>query len=588
MNLEIIRTRTTWNDAAGSINNNYAKIADAIAQLKANGGGGGGGADIDLTAYATKVWVEAKGYITASTLTPYALKTDIPSLVGYATEDFVNNKLVNYAPLTSIQGFENRIGGLEGAVPTLNTKVTEVEGDVATLSEDITKVEEGLSSLEETLKTEHPTNGDLESAIVELNISQYLPKTEASTTYATIASVSTLQTTVSNQAKTILANEQGLEELRTTVGDLGDAIPTNNNQLDNGAGYITSAALAPYALTSQIPTSLPASDVYAWAKAATKPSYAWSEITSRPTALSQFTDDVVAGKYLPLSGGTINGTAVQPLYLKSNQSSCGILFFNSTDNATLMYSGGSNWRVTDNGWSNAYYLLHSGNIGNYNAGSATKLQTPRTLWGQSFDGTRNITGHLWSDTWRIVTDATFDGAFFQSKNYDGTSNAGNIYLTGWDVNTLESFNVRAKNSYFSNNVIASGLFMNIGKEISPYASNRAEIALINPNAEPSMLRLGSNGDVKWGIETRGSTDNYAFSIYSWTAATHCLRILNNGNVGIGNTSPTEKLDVAGNVKASGNINATSITINGVTITASNGSITVNGNVFATGDITGGV
>jgi hypothetical protein len=91
--------------------------------------------------------------------------------------------------------------------------------------------------------------------------------------------------------------------------------------------------------------------------------------------------------------------------------------------------------------------------------------------------------------------------------------------------------------------------------------------------------------VKWGIETRGSTDNYAFSIYSWTAATHCLRILNNGNVGIGNTSPAERLDVSGNIKASGNINATSITINGVTITASNGSITVNGNVPATGSIT---
>ena len=34
---------------------------------------------------------------------------------------------------------------------------------------------------------------------------------------------------------------------------------------------------------SDIPTSLPASDVSAWAKAASKPSYAWSEITSKPT-----------------------------------------------------------------------------------------------------------------------------------------------------------------------------------------------------------------------------------------------------------------------------------------------------------------
>ena len=45
------------------------------------------------------------------------------------------------------------------------------------------------------------------------------------------------------------------------------------------------------ALTSDIPTSLPASDVYTWAKASSKPSYSWSEIGSRPTALSSFTND---------------------------------------------------------------------------------------------------------------------------------------------------------------------------------------------------------------------------------------------------------------------------------------------------------
>lgn len=45
------------------------------------------------------------------------------------------------------------------------------------------------------------------------------------------------------------------------------------------------------ALTSDIPASLPASDVYAWAKASSKPSYYWGEIGGRPTALSSFTND---------------------------------------------------------------------------------------------------------------------------------------------------------------------------------------------------------------------------------------------------------------------------------------------------------
>ena len=41
--------------------------------------------------------------------------------------------------------------------------------------------------------------------------------------------------------------------------------------------------------TSQItnfPTSMPASDVYSWAKASTKPSYSWSEITSKPSTFT--------------------------------------------------------------------------------------------------------------------------------------------------------------------------------------------------------------------------------------------------------------------------------------------------------------
>lgn len=40
------------------------------------------------------------------------------------------------------------------------------------------------------------------------------------------------------------------------------------------------------AFAHEIPTSLPASDVYAWAKAPSKPSYSWSEITSKPSTFT--------------------------------------------------------------------------------------------------------------------------------------------------------------------------------------------------------------------------------------------------------------------------------------------------------------
>lgn len=49
------------------------------------------------------------------------------------------------------------------------------------------------------------------------------------------------------------------------------------------AGALTSVD---WSIIKNKPTSMPASDVPAWAKAATKPSYAWSEITGKPSAFN--------------------------------------------------------------------------------------------------------------------------------------------------------------------------------------------------------------------------------------------------------------------------------------------------------------
>ena len=83
------------------------------------------------------------------------------------------------------------------------------------------------------------------------------------------------------------------------------------------------------------PTSMPASDVYSWAKASSKPSYSWSEITSKPT--------------IP------------------------------TNNNQLTNGAG--------------YITSSGSISG-NAATATKLATSRTLWGQSFNGSANVSGNM--------------------------------------------------------------------------------------------------------------------------------------------------------------------------------------------------
>ena len=48
---------------------------------------------------------------------------------------------------------------------------------------------------------------------------------------------------------------------------------------------------------TNFPSSLPASDVYSWAKQSTKPSYSWSEIGSRPTDLGDFSNNAGYSKF---------------------------------------------------------------------------------------------------------------------------------------------------------------------------------------------------------------------------------------------------------------------------------------------------
>lgn len=171
---------------------------------------------------------------------------------------------------------------------------------------------------------------------------------------------------------------------------------------------------------------------------------------------SAWNETLHSGNYssyaLPLSGGTITGE-LQVSNPKSGQHAISIGTNNGT--AWMGYNADNGlWFVTDKKWQHSYTLIHSGNIEsqsvsyassagsltlaegssnvnrpilvcnpesgkvyyssaitiNYalqelaapkfvgaligNAGSATKLQTARTIWGQSFDGTDNINGDI--------------------------------------------------------------------------------------------------------------------------------------------------------------------------------------------------
>ena len=111
-------------------------------------------------------------------------------------------------------------------------------------------------------------------------------------------------------------------------------------------------------------------------------------LPSYPTKLSELEND------LDLSGGASSwyDIADKPYALQFlGLSSQFIKADGSIDSTSyLPLTGGDVESLTIGG--NA--AIHAGNIGEYSVGSAAKLQTPRKIWGQSFDGTADITGGL--------------------------------------------------------------------------------------------------------------------------------------------------------------------------------------------------
>lgn len=113
---------------------------------------------------------------------------------------------------------------------------------------------------------------------------------------------------------------------------------------------------------------------------------------------------------LPLSGGTLQGDSADLLVInRLSSTSTAYITFRGNDSlrGRIGFDANNNPIVQDTNYgSGNLTLIHSGNIGSYNAGSATKLETARTIWGQSFDGTGNVNGNIFLGQKRIQGGTT--------------------------------------------------------------------------------------------------------------------------------------------------------------------------------------
>lgn len=138
---------------------------------------------------------------------------------------------------------------------------------------------------------------------------------------------------------------------------------------------------------------------------------------------------------------------------------------------------------------NNYVWRYSGTFTG-NVSSATKLQTTRTIWGQNFNGTQNVSGNMTG-----VGNITMSGNIYMS-------NARNIYAKNTDGSDMPIFYTNSYNEL----VIGTG---NAQKTANTYLSG------------------------------------YSIIFRTSTSLNERMKIMSNGNVGIGTSTPQAKLDIKG-------------------------------------------
>ena len=219
----------------------------------------------------------------------------------------------------------------------------------------------------------------------------------------------------------------------------------------------------------------------------------------------------------------------------------------------------------DIGWTVWYRIATTSS----NVASATKLQTARTIWGQLFDGTEDISGNL------IIGKQSKD---YTTQNYlylwkgDGTYRHRGMLYVNEDGASYDYYNADtgiyrqlliSPNGLVYNSAVGnSSFFINSSGNVTIGNSDLAGTAYqlyVNEKVGASLYYFAKN-KANYGYIGLASSSNNDITISTDSTSKLWLNgngntIMNyfGGNVGIGIADPDEKLHVVGNLHVTGNI-----------------------------------
>lgn len=209
------------------------------------------------------------------------------SVIAYANAIVLTTEQLNQvASAYSISALSKRIDNIATELGGLNLSWENIIGKPTTFTPSAHKHKWADV-------TDHPTNVSSFT-----NDANYLISTDAAETYLTIT---------------------GAAAAYQPIGSYAAKVHTHNYASTVKVGTTAYNVSSNVISIPAYPTTLPASDVYAWAKAKTKPSYTFSEIGSKPTTISGYgiTDtytktqiNTSLNKYLLLTGGTLSGDLI--------------------------------------------------------------------------------------------------------------------------------------------------------------------------------------------------------------------------------------------------------------------------------------